>query len=400
MKLSSALVVPMTIASPALFLASPSNADAVSPSCGDFSSLSLGDTCTDTWKKLRDQLRPTQRSVGYAWVFRKVLKDMTSESKAQESISEKTIPISLGLTGSGTAYILDAHHTLAALDLSGYKEVNLTLSVGCDALATVPASQQLEALAARKDAYLYGRVPGCPNSLPEAIPAASLPTNLAFRKSAVTMDDDRWRSLSSFARKIKKGPINCIDTPTMKITKYCGRAYNRTCATNGEGIPFFEFRWSYFYNDVYNTPSLWSNTSAFNAFSEAYNTLVSPTPNSPLDNIDDWEAAAHYLVYPSRGSFASEYRVPLGALAGPLPGYIAGLVPIPDKDVDCAASQCSLVVRSCFFYIRQKGGKNAYLYLLYILLYKSTPSAHCIALCFFSFHSYVDILSLSNKTNS
>ena len=157
---------------------------------------------------------------------------------------------------------------------------------------------------------------------------------------------------------------------------------------------------TYFYNDVYNTPSLWSNTSAFNAFSEAYNTLVSPTPNSPLDNIDDWEAAAHYLVYPSRGSFASEYRVPLGALAGPLPGYIAGLVPIPDKDVDCAASQCSLVVRSCFFYIRQKGGKNAYLYLLYILLYKSTPSAHCIALCFFSFHSYVDILSLSNKTNS
>ena len=36
---------------------------------------------------------------------------MTSESKAQESVSEKAIPISLGPTGSGTAYILDAHHT-------------------------------------------------------------------------------------------------------------------------------------------------------------------------------------------------------------------------------------------------------------------------------------------------
>ena len=329
----------LTIASVILLA---SKADAVSPSCGDFTSLSLGDTCTDTWNKLRDQLRPTQRSVGYAWVFRKVLKDMTSESKAQEYISSKVIPISLGPTGSGTAYILDAHHTLASLDLSGYEEVNLTLSVGCDALATVPASQQLEALAARKDAYLYGRVPGCPNSLPEAIPAASVPTNLAFRKSAVTMDDDRWRSLSSFARKIKNGPISCTDNPNMDLTKYCGRAYNKTCATNEEGIPFIEFRWSYFYNDVYNTPSLWSNTSAFNAFSEAYNTLVSPTPNSPVDNVDDWEAAAHYLVYPSRESFASEYRVPLGALAGPLPGYIAGLVPIPDKDVDCAVSQCSL----------------------------------------------------------
>jgi len=306
------------------------------PCIGNISSLSIGDTCTGTWSDLRDILRPTQKSVGFAWVFRQQQLKMKTKEQAQQSLNKKLIPVSLG--PGGTAYILDAHHSLSALDLSGFKSTVIALTVSCDSLINVPASQQLNELASRKFAYLYGRVPGCPNTLPTAIPTASIPTNIAFRKSAVTMEDDRWRSIAAFTRYVQNGPISCTST-----NKLCGRAYNRVCNPEGEGIPFFEFRWGYFFNGIYNNPWLWDNTTAYKAFSEGYETLISPTPQFPAtqDDIDKWQAVAEYLVYPAREAYASNYKVPLGDLAGNLPGYVAGLVPIPDGDSDCTRPQCS-----------------------------------------------------------
>jgi hypothetical protein len=36
-------------------------------------------TCTDAWTELKPVIKPTQSSVGYAWVEYKVNKDFTSE---------------------------------------------------------------------------------------------------------------------------------------------------------------------------------------------------------------------------------------------------------------------------------------------------------------------------------
>ena len=67
---------------------------------------------------------------------------------------------------------------------------------------------------------------------------------------------DPWRSLASFVRKVK----HLKDCE--KGNKYCMRAYNRTCSPSGSGIPFFEFRWAYFFNDAFTDAALWTNASA------------------------------------------------------------------------------------------------------------------------------------------
>ena len=115
--------------------------------CGDFSSLSVGDHCEAEWSELRDVLRPTQRAVGYAWVFHVFLKDMQSKGDTQDAMDSKIVPVTLG--PNGTAYIIDHHHHLAALDLSGHKTVKVTLFVSCD-FSSVAASQQLPALASAR----------------------------------------------------------------------------------------------------------------------------------------------------------------------------------------------------------------------------------------------------------
>jgi len=301
----------------------------------DLSSLEVGDQCEASWSDLRDMLRPTQRSVGYAWVFRTFLKSFGSKAAAQDEMDDKIVPVTLGANRTD-AYILDHHHHLAALDLSGYKSVKVTLFISCD-FSSVPASQQLAQLATRGYAYLYGRPAGSPNALPTAIDPASVPATIAFRSSAVTMDDDRWRALSSFTRKVKDGLVDCDGSD-----KYCGRAYVRSCSPSGKGVPFFEFRWGYLYDAALADASLWANASATAAFSSAYAALVSPTPSSPVDDVDDWQAAAKILVYLARGAPAGTYELPssMGTMAGKLPGYVAGFAPIDSDDPDCDPASC------------------------------------------------------------
>ena len=192
-------------------------------------------------------------------------------------------------------------------------------------------------MAERGFAYLYGRPAGSADALPTTVPPESLPRTIAFRSSAVTLADDRWRALSSFSRKVKSGPVRCPSNGN-----YCGRAYNRVCAAGGKRTPFFEFRWAYFYDAATLESSLWTNTSAASAFSTANAGLVSPTPTTPAKDVDDWQAAADLLVYLARGAKAGEYELPssMGALAGKLPGYVSGLTPIPQDDPVCDPPVC------------------------------------------------------------
>ena len=100
-----------------------------------------GTTCEDPWSVLRPLIKPTQADVGYAWIARKLSKDFYSASKAQEVLDGDPAPVVLGPNGTHF-YIIDDHHTLAALDYSkdsiGCADCVVTVQIVCD-WRTMPA---------------------------------------------------------------------------------------------------------------------------------------------------------------------------------------------------------------------------------------------------------------------
>ena len=318
--------------------------------CKDLSGLSVGDECKSSWHHLRPLLRPTQRSVGWAWVFRIQLTAMSSKDDAQEEMDNKAIPVVLV---DHVAYILDHHHHLAALDLSGHEKVDVTLHVSCN-LSGTPTDELWQILASHGWAYLYDRPTTSPYALPTPIQPSDLPSTLSFRTGNVTMSDDIWRALSGFSRKVSSC-VGCLDGELDHGAAYncrgCGRnhnyacrAYNRICESKrGQSIPFFEYRWAYFFNDAATVNrSLWGSDRAAETFAIALAALTSPSPYHPVTKIDDWKAAAALLVPLSRGPSAGAYSVDssMGAMSGPLPGYHAGMGPIEDEDPDCDLPEC------------------------------------------------------------
>lgn len=84
-----------------------------------------------------------------------------------------------------------------------------------------------------------------------------------------------------------------------KKNKYCDRGYDRVCLTT-KSIPFFEFRWGYFFNDAFNNPvKLWVDVpGGFDAFNKMYSNLL------PTSSMQDWGAAASSLVALARSRTA------------------------------------------------------------------------------------------------
>ena len=79
--------------------------------------LNAGDECKAEWGDIKAVLRPTQNSVGYAWVQRIVEYDMQSKDDAQDEMDGKIVPVVVAQFAS-KLYILDHHHHLSALDTS------------------------------------------------------------------------------------------------------------------------------------------------------------------------------------------------------------------------------------------------------------------------------------------
>jgi len=239
----------------------------------------------------------------------------------------------------GVAYVIDHHHHLAALDLSGFDSVDVTLSIACT-LGSMTVSDVFQYLSSRGFAYFYGRPAGSPDTLPAPVKPSAMPVTLSFRANNITMADDRWRALSGFARKVD----SCAGCSSGAANHNYGcRAYDRVCASSGQGIPFFEYRWAYFFNDAaaVNT-SLWSSASAAQTFQHAMSALSSPSPDAPVSDVDDWKAAAALLVPLARGASAGGYAVPasMGLMGGALPGYRGDLSPFPHDDPDCNLPSC------------------------------------------------------------
>jgi hypothetical protein len=162
------------------------------------------------WSKIKKSLRPTQAALGYDWCFYK-MQQFTSEDAAQRYMDSKPVPY---VQRGSKKYIVDHHHTLAALELSGF-DVDITLE---QVRSFDKTEQTLEGfwgyMEGRGWAFLrdenYNR-----------IPIAKLPKNFALS----AFRNDVYRSMGGFAR-------------VFDVLKRGKELDDRL---------FFEFRWGYFF---------------------------------------------------------------------------------------------------------------------------------------------------------
>ena len=322
------------------------------PSCTSvlLSAAAFTGACSDSWADLQALVSPTQSDVGYAWVARKVSKDFGSAKDAQSQMDDSPLPVILGPTEATSAsvglYIVDDHHTLAALDYSGFDDVTVSVVVQCDWRA-LPEDVFW---ANMNHNYVYGlaRNPGNLSALPQPLadPRVDLPSAFAFTASGGTaFGDDPFRSLAGFVRKVQNS--SCTDDES----KYCERGFDRVCDAGGGGIPFFEFMWAYYANavvlDTGNSSSSaavqwWPSAADENAFNAAWLALP-PSSVAQLGAVDlsAWAAAASLLVPLCRSSATGGYALPAdaGFAFQALPGYVDGWAALPG-DPDCAVATC------------------------------------------------------------
>lgn len=232
----------------------------------DLSSLQAGTSCTVAWSALRTKIHPTQDSVGYVWALKHKVEKMYSEESAQERMDGKHIPC---IKRGSELYFSDGHHTLSALDFSGFwhlaahvqhatlchdslycslvrvlrRATEVTIVVLCD-LTALSVADFWATMGEKGFAYLYGRPSGPWTSLPEPLTFSALPSLVVFNNhEAPSFKDDPWRALSGASRKISNQK-SC--KAAASNTKYCMRAYDRVCnAEKGNrSIFFFEYYWA------------------------------------------------------------------------------------------------------------------------------------------------------------
>eukprot|EP00467_Chlorarachnion_reptans_P002401 CAMPEP_0114494046 /NCGR_PEP_ID=MMETSP0109-20121206/4438_1 /TAXON_ID=29199 /ORGANISM="Chlorarachnion reptans, Strain CCCM449" /LENGTH=309 /DNA_ID=CAMNT_0001671047 /DNA_START=250 /DNA_END=1179 /DNA_ORIENTATION=- len=287
--------------------------------------------CTNKWKNVRQYVRPTQHDVGYAWVQKKTEKDFDSQTDAQDAIDGKIIPAVLGpnnVTGGYAYYVIDAHHTVAALDYSGYEDTHVKLTVLCDS-RDMGYEDFLQKLSDYNLDYQLAHP--SPDAQSVKISTDQLPIKFSFTVDDKSFGDDRWRSIAGFSRKIKND--ECTDY------KYCMRCFIRGCNSAGKSVPFVEYKWSYFFVDALTDSSLWPSSNEYDEFKQKYESL----PACVMGEIDTsaWEDAAKAIIPLCRGDAAGKYQLPTSLFksGGGLPGYTEGKTQLP-KDPDCEAPVC------------------------------------------------------------
>lgn len=271
----------------------------------------------------------------------KLDKDFSSSDDAQDTVDESPTPAVLG--PDSKIYVVDDHHTLSALDFSGYDDTQVTINILCDKRG-MNAHEFWDELQKQNLAYMAAHPAGDPNGLPVAINYTQLPQTFSFTKDSMTMTDDPWRSIAGFSRKVTEA---APPAPECAEDKYCERCMYRGCVdgyqSSGEGVPFFEFRWSYFMNDAtyYNT-QLWPTEESLQSFKIIYEKLEYPSVVGSVDT-DKWFEVANQVISLCRGDAAADYKVNpilysnINSLE--LPGYFDGYIQL-SPDPDCAAPKC------------------------------------------------------------
>ena len=315
-----------------LLLIQPINAD----KCHDLTNLKEGDSCHQHWGKLKWRLHPTQIGIGKAWALQKYKKYMSNKKDAQDELDEKPVPVVLG--PNNDAWLLDHHHLLSSLDYSGFDDLSVTINVVCVFDPNESMAQFWIKMQAVHGVYAYGRPVGSPNRLPLAEAFDRLPNVITFNETYSSFNDNMWRAIAGFSRKVNVPPCD---------VKYCSRAFIKQCATDGDSIPFYEFRWSYFFNLAYNDPSMkyWDNTTDANKFNTLFKELETDVLKNNHYDLEKWQLAAEYIVPLARGKAAGEFTFPRDApkvLYGKLPGYHKGMSPIYQKDPTCNSPKCPI----------------------------------------------------------
>ena len=201
---------------------------------------------------LKPAIHPCQSQVGFAWIYRKLKKHYSTSKDAQKEIEEE-ISVVLGpdFTTSksrGRFYLVDKHHSLSALDYSGFDKTKVNLAVICDLrseysdeesfwgrmvqknlvyLKSHPPSQgntseSKESLSSSDGATFY-------NQPPVQVDPSSLPVSFEFNRDKMTFTNDPWRALASHTRKVN------IDTApqTAALVREMTKETSTVCAACG-----------------------------------------------------------------------------------------------------------------------------------------------------------------------
>lgn len=245
-------------------------------------------------------------------------------------------------SGNDAMYVVDDHHTLCALDLSGFDAVTVSLNILCD-LRHLDVDAFWGYLAANNLTFLASHVPTSqPNTLPVPITPKDMPTTFEFTTAKQTLTDDSWRSLAGFSRKVKDAPS---PAPSCSDYKYCERCMYRGCsggsALSGPSVPFFEFRWSYYMLSAYLDASWWPSPAEYSEFQSSYEALPAVVIGHGSVDTDAWLDTAGKLIALCRGANTGAFVLPDTMFQGDgsLPGYVQGYEEL-DADPTCDAPVC------------------------------------------------------------
>lgn len=304
--------------------------------------------CANKWSTLKPYMAPTQSGVGYAWVKYKLEQSFGSADDAQSEIDASPIPAAIG--PDNKIYLVDDHHTLCALDYSGYTDTKVTVNVLCDKRGlNYTQSDFFSDLHSQGLCYLGAHPNNNPNALPEPISWNQLPKFFAFTPEKTEFTNDPWRSLAGYSRKVTSAPG--FPTCDGNDDKYCERSFYRGCGnqgshSEGQGVPYFEFQWAYFINSAAYDVSLWPSKQLHAAFMQSYVSLpiTSASPHTALKEVhtDDWLDIAATLTALCRSQVVSGFRVPSSIFPGTgvLPGFVIGSEKL-QSDPDCSLPRCS-----------------------------------------------------------
>lgn len=153
----------------------------------------------------------------------KVNKDFTSAKNAQKEITASPAPVVIGPDNS--FYLVDDHHTLCALDYTGYTSTNVTVEVLCDRRGATPEDFWVE-MQEKKFCYLGAHPKGEPNSFPVMVSPNDLPQTYDFMDNYKSFADDPWRSMAAYSRKVQTA---ASPAPACTSFKYCERCMFRGC---------------------------------------------------------------------------------------------------------------------------------------------------------------------------
>jgi hypothetical protein len=240
-----------------------------------------------------------------------------NRTSVQSTLDNDPVPVILG--PGGMPYAIDSHHGLCAVDYWASKEGEadaIEISMGIIDDQSESTFEEFEAcLVDAGNAYLLARPEEEPLALPTEVSLSTLPTKIQFPCTGTpSLPNDVFRSLASFVRKAlrveSKSRGWCpVEKGGEWDDRYCLRGMNRPCREDGGGVPFFEFMWSYFLNDVYHNTDTWYDTHACGRLRFLMTEELIPMTRSSFD-IRAWESAAMLVTPVCRDGTARDYRLP------------------------------------------------------------------------------------------